>query len=194
MNDIRKIEDGLLKKTYPAVRKYVGEDEILLACSPRRRSLLSGGSCLLAGAFMAEQGVAGLLFYHMPGTVWMALAATAGICAGWAGWWFCFMAGREFVFVTDKRLAWHRVDLLGRSSGICYEAELINIQALHFFKDAALFRDAVTGVISVRERGKRGERLLPNLKNAASVYAELSQMVFETRIAEKNEEKSCQKG
>lgn len=126
----------MLLRQYPWLKNQMADAEYPISLSFRKPELLFGSAVLFVGCFILLDTLLHLKFFGglFPGLL-LILIGSAMIYAG--VWALCFVK-KGYVFVTSQRIAYQKVDLLGRPGKIL-TLPRSEIQSARFLKGTVMY-------------------------------------------------------
>lgn len=158
----RTVQAGVLGRTYPNVKKQLNSGELLLAVSGRKTPYFTGAFCIFIGAIMVWQSVTYLMSLSPLIAIPVLLLCLALV---WAGVRLVVFVRREYVFLTDSRIAYQKVDLFCRIDREPLSIPLPDIGAAHLQRRSAVVlpKKTTAGDIIIKKNGRT--YLFPTIKD-----------------------------
>lgn len=164
----KEIENGMLRRQFPKVTEKLRPEDKLLAVSNRKLKYLYSGCVAFIGLASFTEGIVLILRQFVFGILFLLF----GIAVA-AAYYLLRVQKKEYAYLTEEKLCYIRMDARGHAKGAESYA-VRDIEATRLFRDVALFKESESGQILLKMSGQKKTILLPNLKNAKTLYYELN--------------------
>ena len=163
----RALHTRLLGNQYPHIKEQLNKGETLLAVSDRKPLRITGSFCIIVGIFFAADII---MFFTSSYLQWILPGLLLCAVSIWAGVRLAILISKEYVFVTDSRISYQKVNLLGRLAKAPLSIPLSEISTVRQFGNTSVSKTNSMngGDILIKKKGG-GTHLIPKLKDSRTI-------------------------
>ena len=156
----REMRAELLERQFPHVKALLQDGEEIRAVAQRKAHYVTGAFCIVIGTLFAWQLVMFLLNTKPLLAIVLFLVFSALI---WIGVLLVIFIKKEYVFVTDRRIAHHRINLLGQLNEHPLSIPFSEIKGIHLYKNKIMTRQAEKGLGDILIKMQNKTYLVPTV-------------------------------
>ena len=162
----REIRAELLERQFPHVKAQLQDGEAIRAVAQRKAHYVTGAFCIIIGVLFAMQLVMFFLKTKPLLAIVLLLLFSALI---WIGVLLVIFIKKEYVFVTDRRIAHHRINLLGQLNEYPLSIPFSEINGIHLYKNKIMTRQAENGLGDILIKMKNKTYLVPTVMDGSGL-------------------------
>ena len=162
----RQVQAKLLEKEFQYVKEQLNDGETLLAVAIRKPLYFTGGSLIFIGLIVAWQMLA---YFLMSEPLWTILTVLFSLAAIWVGIRLALFANKEYVFLTNKRVAHQRLNVFFKMEDSPYSIQLTDVVSVRLFKKMSRMSTKARMVGDIAIKKIRGHYQIPTLKDAVTI-------------------------